>query len=113
MISAAVARAASDGFTLIEVLIASAIVAILAAAAIPIYSGYVEEQRRVVVKSLAETGAVSANVFYRRHGRTPTVAELNLFLSDPDRFSISLNSSWIFVNDTTVSPSISDSARFN
>lgn len=96
-----------------EVLVVSVIVAILAAVAIPIYTGYVDGQRRTVVKALAETGAVSANIFYRRHGRAPTLAELNLFLSDPNRFSITINSSRVIVNDTTVSPPISDSASYN
>ena len=67
------------GFTLVEVIVTSVIVAILAAVAIPNYVNYVNSQRVTTCTNLAETGAASANSYFRRTGNVPTVAQLNLY----------------------------------
>jgi prepilin-type N-terminal cleavage/methylation domain-containing protein len=82
------------GFTLAEVLVVGVIMVILAAVAIPTYSSYVSGQKQEVVENLAQTAGVSANAFYRRHGRAPTSStEMNLYLPDEVRFVLTFPSS--------------------
>jgi|WetSurMetagenome_2_1015567.scaffolds.fasta_scaffold484156_2 prepilin-type N-terminal cleavage/methylation domain-containing protein len=69
----------TSGFTLIETLVVAAIVAVLAAVSIPMYIGYVNNQRQTTVNNLAETAAAAANAYVRRTGQCPTVAQLNLY----------------------------------
>jgi prepilin-type N-terminal cleavage/methylation domain-containing protein len=101
-------------FTLVEVLVVSAIIAIMAAVAIPAYSNYVSSQRKAVVKGLAETGAVSANIFLRRNRRSPSSAELRatMFFPDPARFTVEVDSPLVRIIDNSVTPPVSDTARF-
>lgn len=101
------------GFTLVEVLTTTLIVAILAVVAIPVYSGYVTRQRQDMVKNLAATGAVSANLWYRRHNSPPDSARLGLFLTDPSRYSVRVENGWVIITDISVSPPVRDSARYN
>lgn len=73
-------RPAGRGFVLVEVLVVAIIVGILAAVAIPVYSGYIRGQKIELVSNLAQTASVAANIFYRRTGTAPTTpAQLNLF----------------------------------
>lgn len=65
-------------------------VAILAAVAVPVYTGYVTNQRQEVVTNLAQTAAITANAYLRRTGNNPTVAELGLFLPDPTKYTITM-----------------------
>jgi prepilin-type N-terminal cleavage/methylation domain-containing protein len=102
------------GFVLAEVLVVAVIVAILAAVAIPTYTSYVRGQRQSVVKALAQTAAVSANVYLRRYGTAPPdSAALHLFLPDPDRFSVSIDSPYVRIQEGVSPDLIQDSARFN
>lgn len=79
------------GFTLVEVIVVSVIVALLAATATLLYSGYVEQARKDTVVGLAKVAASSANAFWRRTGSAPTaVSQLNVFISDPSRFRVSV-----------------------
>jgi Tfp pilus assembly protein PilE len=81
----------AGGFTFVEVVVVGVIVAILAVVSIPIYSGYVKNQRRQTALSVAQTAAVTANSIFRRLGNThPTNDELNaeIFLSNPAQYSV-------------------------
>ena len=79
------------GFTLVEVIVVSVIVAILAAVAIPLYMGYLRDTRQQSVDQLAQSAAAAANDFFRRTGSDPTdpVADLHLFY-DAGKFTVSI-----------------------
>jgi type IV pilus assembly protein PilE len=80
------------GFTLVEGLVTAVIVAILAAAAIPMYLGYLNSQRQSAVESLAQSASVSANAIFRR-GVTPTenMVKSTLFLPNPAAYTVTIN----------------------
>ena len=59
-------------FTLVEAIVVSAIMAILAAVAIPMYAGFIRDQQQTTVDNLAETAAAAANAHFRRTGVAPT-----------------------------------------
>jgi len=88
------------GFTLIEVLVTSVIVAILAAIAVPLYSGFLSQQRQSAVKSLAETAAIQANGLDRK-GIAFTADELKakLFLPEPEAYTFSISGNDVTVTD--------------
>ena len=88
-----------QGFTLVEVIVVSVIVAILAAAAVPIYTAYLNNSRQESVDQLAQTAAAAANGFYRKTGADPTdpKGDLNLFY-DQARFNVVINSPDITVS---------------
>ncbi len=88
------------GFTLIEVIVIAAIIAVLAAITIPSYLNYVNSQRQQLVDDLAKTGAAAANSVFRRTGTTPTVADLNLFLPNSTQFKVQVNSTTVTVIDS-------------
>src|SRR4051812_36522019 len=103
------------GFVLAEILVVSVIVAILAAVAIPIYTGYITSQRQSVVKNLAQTAAVAANVYYRRSGEDPTpTSQLNIFLPDSSKFTIVPSGRYMVVTDVSLplADRVKDSAAF-
>ena len=101
------------GFVLAEVLVVAIIVAILAAVAVPTYTGYVKSQRQSVVTGLAQTAAVSGNVYWRRTGAVPDSAALKLFLPDPARFTVTIADPWIKIRDVSTSDFIEGSAKFH
>jgi prepilin-type N-terminal cleavage/methylation domain-containing protein len=72
-------RSFAAGFTFIEILIASVIVAILAAVSIPIYIGYQTDARHTSVDQLANSAAAAADGYYRKTLTDPAVADLHLF----------------------------------
>jgi type IV pilus assembly protein PilE len=90
------------GFTLIEAIISAVIVAILAAVAIPFYTGYVTSARQDRVNNLAQTAAAAANAYVRKTGGTLSasnvslaattgdVSKLNLFVPDAAEYTISI-----------------------
>jgi prepilin-type N-terminal cleavage/methylation domain-containing protein len=58
----------TKGFTLVEAIVTAAIMAILAAVAIPMYAGFIHDQQQTTVDNLAETAAAAANAYVRRTG---------------------------------------------
>lgn len=81
------------GFTLVEVVVVSVVVAILAITGARLYLGYITESRKNTVNSLAEAAAASANAYTRKTGVNLTAgdsARLHLFLTDPKRFSVTI-----------------------
>lgn len=78
-----------NGFTLVEVIVVSIIVAVLAAVAIPMYSGYIRSTKQAAVDQLAQTAAAAANNFYRKTGSDPSLADLNLFY-DTAKFTVNV-----------------------
>jgi type II secretory pathway pseudopilin PulG len=76
------------GFSLVEALVVSVIVAVLSAVGIPLYIGYINSQRSDTVNNLAETAAASANSNLRRTGaivpagkQSPNTAPLYLYFN--------------------------------
>lgn len=64
-------KSASQGFTLIELMIVVAIVSILAALAIPAYQDYVARAQTSEGLALASAGKVAMSTYYGDHGRYP------------------------------------------
>ncbi|MBF0431189.1 MAG: prepilin-type N-terminal cleavage/methylation domain-containing protein [Fibrobacteria bacterium] len=87
------------GFSLVEVIVAAVIIAVLAAVAVPVYLTYIENQRQANVEDLAKTGAASANSFFRRTNTDPTVDDLNLFLPDSSRYTVTVSSGSVTITD--------------
>jgi prepilin-type N-terminal cleavage/methylation domain-containing protein len=67
------------GFTIIEVLVVAAIIAILAGLAIPLYNGYLTATKKNAVHGLASVAAAAAHTYYLRTTGDPSAATLNLF----------------------------------
>lgn len=89
---------AARGFTFIEVMVTAVIVAILAAAAVPLYTGYVTSQRTATLKSIAQMAAASASIYNRRTNVAPNCANtaacvpmLGIFISSPAQYQVVVN----------------------
>jgi type II secretory pathway pseudopilin PulG len=92
MTSSLTTKKNSSGFTFMEALVVAVIMGILAAVCIPIYTGYVNNQRQQAAQSLAQLAATAANTYYRRNNADPAnAAQLNLFLPNPAQFQITIN----------------------
>ncbi len=99
-----------NGLTLIEVITVSAIVLVLTTSATLLFSGYVENSRIQTVENMTTIAAASANAFLRKTGKAPTVSDLNLFNSNPQRFIVLVDSPDVIITD--VHYSISDTVNF-
>jgi prepilin-type N-terminal cleavage/methylation domain-containing protein len=102
------------GFTLVEIIVVSAIVLVLAAAAIPIYTGYVDSVRRDAVSNLAQTAAAAASSYYKRTNTsvtvfTPNSDPLKLFY-DGNKYSVSAMSSGNYIGVTDAKRTIYSAA---
>lgn len=96
-----------SGFVLAEVITVAVILGILAAIAIPVYSGYLRNQKRSVAKNIAHSGAAAANIYCRRVDCTatpPDSASLKLFLAEPTRYAISVSGDYVIVTDISDYP---------
>jgi prepilin-type N-terminal cleavage/methylation domain-containing protein len=87
------------GFTLVEAMVVSVLVAVLTAVAIKLYGGYVVSQRQQTVDAVAETAATAANTYERKTGQDPPdAASLNLYLPDLSKYTITIDGT----NDSVV-----------
>lgn len=83
----------NKGFTLVELLMATAIVGILAAIAISTYSKFVDKARLVSSVSTMETVVVEIEAYVNDHGGYPISIDFTNF-SDQDGNSILKVSGW-------------------
>lgn len=85
-----------NGFTLVEIMIAVAIIGILTAVALPAYSEYVKESRRVDAQQylLQLSGTLERN--YTRLGEYPAVDAITVETSDYYAYTYSRDSDTAF-----------------
>jgi prepilin-type N-terminal cleavage/methylation domain-containing protein len=110
-------KVTDKGFSMIETLVVCVIVAILAGVSIPLYSGYINNQRKVTCTNLAATAAAAGNAYWRRTGTdvptgsyTPNQAPLFLYFN-ANKTTVSVTGSVITVTDKEKT-SISDTASY-
>jgi prepilin-type N-terminal cleavage/methylation domain-containing protein len=97
----------SRGFTLVEAIVVAVIIGILAAVGIPIYLGFLNDQRHSTADNLAETAAAAANAYWRRTGvdpgagdHDPNTPPLNLYFNGSDyRVTVSYSPYKVTVTD--------------
>lgn len=72
------------GFTLLELMVAVTIIAILTAAAIPTYQNYMLRSKLGTARVYADSYATKVKDFYRDYGRFPTDTDLGVSSTVPD-----------------------------
>jgi type IV pilus assembly protein PilA len=70
-------RKFSPGFTLIELLVVIAIIGVLAAVALPLYSGYTIAAKLSEVENALSTVASGATTYYENQGTWPSCPTIN------------------------------------
>ena len=93
-----------NGFTLVEAIVVAVIMAVLAAVAVPMYLGYVEDSKQKVVDNIAQSAAAAANAYWRKTGSTPDSSKLNVYLTEPGKFKISVAGDSVKVANTETPP---------
>lgn len=113
------AKSSAAGFTFIEAIVTAVIMGILAAVAIPVYTSYVDSQRKDTLKNIAQMTAASANIYARRTnsaadcGTTAAcTALLGIFLSNPAQFDIKIVGNTVTVKDALHSSVPAQTATF-
>ena len=101
-----------SGFTLMELLIVLALVAVISMIAVPIYRNYVQNARITEGLTLASSVQLDAEVFYTLNSRWPSAdnAHTELRLADPENYSgnsvesltLAANKITVVYNDTVV-----------
>ncbi len=99
-----------SGFTLVEVVVTSVIIALLATTATLLYGGYITDSAQQTVTDMAGVAASSANAYLRKTGAAPDSAKLNLFLSDASRYTVEVDSPNVIISD--VKYSVNDTINF-
>jgi prepilin-type N-terminal cleavage/methylation domain-containing protein len=74
---------AQGGVTLVEALVVAVIFGILAAVAVPTYTGYIKNQKHQAATAVAQTAALTAASILRRNNDV-TDAQLNAAMSLPN-----------------------------
>ena len=100
------------GFTLMELLIVLALVAVISMIAVPIYRGYVQNARITEGLTLASSIQLDAEVFYTLNSRWPSIdnAHTELRLANPtdyegnsvESLTLEANKITVVYNDTVV-----------
>ncbi len=79
-------RMSENGFTLMELLIVLALIAVMSLIAVPIYQGYIQRARITEGVTLASGIQLEAEIYYAMNGKWPSVNdahnELNLPAAD-------------------------------
>jgi prepilin-type N-terminal cleavage/methylation domain-containing protein len=80
----------NKGFTLVEVIVVSVLVAVLSTVATLSYNGYIQTSRQKRVNALAFVAAASANSYYRKTSEKPEVSDLKLSMVDDSKYAITI-----------------------
>jgi prepilin-type N-terminal cleavage/methylation domain-containing protein len=80
-----------NGVTLVEIIVVAVIVGILSSIGIPLYAGYIRDQRQTTVDNFAETAGAAANAYVRRTGDSAgvTYGKLSLYI-DTSKYPVTI-----------------------
>jgi prepilin-type N-terminal cleavage/methylation domain-containing protein len=83
------------GFTLVEALIVAVIMGLLAAVAVPVYSGYIKNQKTQAAAAVAQTAAVTAASILRREpglsdDDLKTKLNSTISIPNPSQFNVTI-----------------------
>lgn len=86
---------------MVEALVVAVIIGILSAVVIMMYTDYLGNQKQAMAKGIAQSGAAAANMYWRRTGLVPDSAALKLFLSAPERYTVTIRNMSVVVSDVS------------
>ena len=78
----------NKGFTLVEVIVVAVIVLILAAVAIPLYNGYIEDARKSSVENVAGSIAGAMGAGYQMLNTDPTITPSGASIGGADAIAL-------------------------